>query len=132
MLTSSILKVYRVGILNISSPSATTHLHKAFELGLREHGYIDGQNITLERRSAEGSATPARLVFLSEGLLASLTHSTALLDRLHCGRWGLETGAWLTTRYPLRKYEDRRQNRDAECAVGWCPATVEAAGVPIA
>ena len=54
MLTSSILKVYRVGILNISSPSATTHLHKAFELGLREHGYIDGQNITLERRSAEG------------------------------------------------------------------------------
>jgi hypothetical protein len=40
-------KVYRIGYLGDSSPSAATHLVQAFRLGLREFGYVEGRNITI-------------------------------------------------------------------------------------
>jgi putative tryptophan/tyrosine transport system substrate-binding protein len=46
--------VPRVGILFPSPLSATSHLLEAFRQGLRELGYVEGQNIALEFRSAEG------------------------------------------------------------------------------
>jgi putative tryptophan/tyrosine transport system substrate-binding protein len=45
--------VPRVGILFPSPLSATSHLLEAFRQGLRELGYVEGQNIALEFRSAE-------------------------------------------------------------------------------
>jgi len=45
-------KVYRIGYLNSGSP-ATNSGYIAFRQGLREHGYVEGQNLVLEYRSAK-------------------------------------------------------------------------------
>src|SRR5712664_1450700 len=39
-----------IGVLFASSPAATSHLLDGLRQGLREHGYVEGQNIVLERR----------------------------------------------------------------------------------
>jgi putative ABC transport system substrate-binding protein len=43
-----------VGFLGAESASTNEHVFDAFRQGMREIGYIDGQNITLETRWAEG------------------------------------------------------------------------------
>jgi len=47
-------KVPRVGILELASPSASASGHRAFQQGLREHGYVEGKNIFLDYRFANG------------------------------------------------------------------------------
>src|SRR5262245_10065137 len=47
--------VPRVGYLGTSSASLEPELVKAFQEGLREHGYVEGQNIVIEYRWAEGN-----------------------------------------------------------------------------
>ena len=47
--------VPRVGYLGTSSPSLEPELVKAFREGLRDHGYVEGQNIVIEYRWAEGN-----------------------------------------------------------------------------
>ena len=47
-------KVPRIGFLGNSSPSAAAHLVDAFRQGLRDLGYVEGQNIASEYRYAEG------------------------------------------------------------------------------
>ena len=49
-------KIPRVGFIGASSSSAASHYLEAFRRGLRELGYIEGKNITIEVRWAEGSA----------------------------------------------------------------------------
>ena len=44
----------RVGWLAGGSPPAFEHLTEAFRQGMRERGYVDGQNFVLEIRAAEG------------------------------------------------------------------------------
>jgi len=46
-------KVYRIGFLG-SSASAGAHLVDALRQGLRERGWVEGQNLVIESRSAEG------------------------------------------------------------------------------
>src|SRR5437867_12572088 len=46
--------VPRVGHLFVLPWSVTEHLREAFRQGLRELGYVEGQNIIIEFRSAEG------------------------------------------------------------------------------
>ena len=49
-------KVYRIGILtNKASDPAEARLWQAFRSGLRERGWIEGQNILIEFRAAEGN-----------------------------------------------------------------------------
>ena len=49
-------KVYHVGILtNKASDPAEARLWQAFRSGLRERGWIEGQNILIEFRAAEGN-----------------------------------------------------------------------------
>ena len=48
-------KVARIGVLTLAVASSTP-LAEAFRQGLREHGYVEGQNITFEYRYAEGRA----------------------------------------------------------------------------
>jgi putative ABC transport system substrate-binding protein len=49
-------KVYRVGILGEkASDSSEARLWQAFRLGLREFGWIEGKNILIESRWAEGN-----------------------------------------------------------------------------
>jgi putative tryptophan/tyrosine transport system substrate-binding protein len=47
-------KVLRIGLLSGASPSTNVPRHEAFRQGLRELGYIEGQNIAIEYRYAEG------------------------------------------------------------------------------
>src|SRR5215813_3162812 len=47
-------KVQRIGYLSVSSPSAMWTRTEAFRHGLRELGYVEGKNIVIEWRSAEG------------------------------------------------------------------------------
>jgi putative ABC transport system substrate-binding protein len=47
-------KVPRIGALLSGSSSTTTHYIEAFRQGLRELGYVEGQNIAVEYRWAEG------------------------------------------------------------------------------
>lgn len=47
-------KIYRIGALNGSTPVQAAHLFRAFLEGLREHGFVEGENIAIEYRWAEG------------------------------------------------------------------------------
>ena len=47
-------KVPRIGFLSTASPSAITARVEGFQQGLRELGYIEGKNIFIEYRYAEG------------------------------------------------------------------------------
>jgi len=47
-------KVPRIGYLGGVSFSANTARHEAFRQGLRELGYVDGKNIVIDWRSADG------------------------------------------------------------------------------
>ena len=61
-------KVYRIGILgDKASDPAEARLWRAFRLGLRERGWIEGTNILIEYRWVEGNA--ARLPELASDLV---------------------------------------------------------------
>ncbi len=47
-------KVYRIAFIQTSAPEEQVHLTKAFDEGLRELGYVEGRNIVIERRFAQG------------------------------------------------------------------------------
>jgi putative ABC transport system substrate-binding protein len=49
-------RLCRVGYLATAPPSATQHLLEAFRAGLREHGYVEGQNLVMEFRWVEGTS----------------------------------------------------------------------------
>ncbi len=60
-------KVYRIGVLAPGSPSATERAYRAFWQGLRELGYVEGQNVLVEYRYAVGK--PDRLHDLANELV---------------------------------------------------------------
>src|SRR2546430_10764958 len=47
-------KVARIGWLGGTSPAVNPAVLEAFRHGLREHGWVEGQNIIIEYRWAEG------------------------------------------------------------------------------
>ena len=72
--------VPRIGILEPASPSASVRGQKAFQQGLRELGYVEGKNMILEYRYADGK--PDLLPELAADLVrlkvdAIVTRSTA-------------------------------------------------------
>ena len=46
-------KVPTIGFLDLASPATTKERNEAFRSGLRDLGYVEGQNIVIEYRSAE-------------------------------------------------------------------------------
>ena len=69
-------KVARIGLLVATTRSAQLSRVEAFRRGLRELGYIEGQNITLEYRYAEGkldrlSAFATELIELKVDLIVT-------------------------------------------------------------
>jgi putative ABC transport system substrate-binding protein len=47
-------KVYRIGLLVVGSPSSFSNQVEAFRQGLRDLGYVEGKNILIDYRYAEG------------------------------------------------------------------------------
>jgi putative ABC transport system substrate-binding protein len=47
-------KVARIGYLSITDPASESTRFEAIRLALRERGHIEGQNISIEYRNAEG------------------------------------------------------------------------------
>jgi ABC-type uncharacterized transport system substrate-binding protein len=75
-------KIPRIGLLMAASPSTTVHFTDAFRQGLRDLGYVEGKNIALEFRWAEGKRNPlpglaAELVRLKVDVLVSGGGSSA-------------------------------------------------------
>ena len=60
-------KIARIGYLALN-PAASPHLREAFLQGLRGLGYVEGRNVVIEYRSAEGK--PERLPALAAELVA--------------------------------------------------------------
>jgi putative tryptophan/tyrosine transport system substrate-binding protein len=69
-------KIPRIGYLNANFPSANPARIEAFRQGLRELGYVDGKNIVIEYRYADGKldrlpALAAELVRLKVDIMVS-------------------------------------------------------------
>ena len=60
-------KMPRIGYLSINSPSTNPARTEAFRQGLRQLGYVEGKNIVIEWRYAEGK--PDRLSALAAELV---------------------------------------------------------------
>src|SRR5438105_2081326 len=59
--------ILSIGFLNSGSPNERAHLVDAFRRGLKEGGYIDGKDVAIEYRWAEGH--PERLPALAADLV---------------------------------------------------------------
>ncbi len=49
-------KLYRIGVLDVVGAASNEANLSAFRQGLRELGYVEGQNLVIEYRSADGRA----------------------------------------------------------------------------
>jgi ABC-type uncharacterized transport system substrate-binding protein len=79
-------RVPRIGYLGYSSPSLERDLVGVFQEGLRNLGYVDGQNVAIEYRSAEGElerlpALAAKLVELNVDVIVTLATPGALASK---------------------------------------------------
>ena len=79
-------KVYRVGYLTAGSVTANPLVLEAFRQGLRDLGWVEGQNIVIEYRSAEGRFDrlpdlAAELVRLKMDIIAATPTPAALAAR---------------------------------------------------
>jgi putative ABC transport system substrate-binding protein len=70
-----------IGFLNSASPESLTPVVAAFRQGLSEGGYIEGQNVAIEYRWAEGQYD--RLPALAADLVGRRNHAMAI----GCVRW---------------------------------------------
>jgi len=69
-------EVARIGFLLAGSPTANPHLVEAFRQGLRDLGYVEGRNLIVELRSAQGDlervpALAAELVELKPNVIVA-------------------------------------------------------------
>ncbi len=76
-------KVPRIGLLSPFSPSATASWHQAFRQGLRDLGWVEGKNISIEYRYAEGKSDrlpdlAADLVRLKVDIIVAAVNTDAL------------------------------------------------------
>ena len=62
-------KIWRIGLLETVPPAQNVRSFEALKRGLRERGYIEGTNLRLDYRSADGDAE--RFPELAKGLAAS-------------------------------------------------------------
>jgi putative ABC transport system substrate-binding protein len=73
-----VAKIPRIGVLYSGAPTTSSHAAAAFEQSLREHGYVEGRNIVVERRFGEARAeriseVAAELVRLKVNVIVTST-----------------------------------------------------------
>jgi putative ABC transport system substrate-binding protein len=73
--------VRRIGYLSQNSAETSPHLHAAFRRGLRERGWVEGQNILIEYRYADGKvdrlpALVAELIRLNVDVIVTGSSAT--------------------------------------------------------
>jgi putative ABC transport system substrate-binding protein len=68
VLAQTSAKVYRIGVLDMAPPDLSSPNQRAFYDELRQRGYVEGQNLNVERRNATGQ--PDRLPALARELVA--------------------------------------------------------------
>jgi putative ABC transport system substrate-binding protein len=76
-------QVARLGYLVASNLATSPHLHEAFRRGLRDLGFVEGRNLVIEYRSAEGKferfpALAAELVALKVDVIVAVNPRAAL------------------------------------------------------
>jgi len=76
-------RIPRIGLLSTSSPSNAARWHEAFRLGLGDLGWVEGKNISIEYRYAEGrsdrlSDLAADLVRLKVDVIVASSASAAV------------------------------------------------------
>src|SRR5216684_4062142 len=76
-------KIARIGYLS-GDLAASPHTHEAFRQGLRDLGYVEGRNVVIEYRSAEGKlerlpALAAELVALKVDVIVAAAGTVAAL-----------------------------------------------------
>jgi len=76
-------KIARIGLLGGNDPVVSAHLLEAFRQGLRDLGYVEGRNVLIEYRFAEGKferlpALAAELVALKVDVILATTVLTAV------------------------------------------------------
>jgi putative tryptophan/tyrosine transport system substrate-binding protein len=88
-----------IGFLSNSSPEADPHLTAALNRGLEDNGFVDGQNLTIDRRWADGRVDrlptmAAELVRRQVALIVAISPPSALAAKaatatipivFHCG-----------------------------------------------
>ena len=96
-------KVARIGYLS-PNLAANPHLREAFRQGLRDLGYVEGRNVVIEYRDAEGKlerlpALAAELVALKVDVIVTVGKHTRRpggqasdQDYPHCLRWCWRSG----------------------------------------
>jgi putative ABC transport system substrate-binding protein len=72
-----------IGFLNSGSPGPYRHLVAGFQQGLKESGYVEGENVVIEYRWAEGqydrlSGMAAELIRRRVNVIAAMTTPAAL------------------------------------------------------
>src|SRR2546425_268497 len=77
-------KIARIGYLSAGGLAANPHLPEAFRQGLRDLGYVEGRNVVIEYRSAEGTlerlpALAAELVALKVDVILAAVGTVAAL-----------------------------------------------------
>jgi len=72
-------KVPRIGYLGHNSAESNQPLHAAFREGLRERGWVDGQNIVIEARFADGNLSERRCKSWKTANALGVTISQSLL-----------------------------------------------------
>ena len=73
-------KVPRIGLLGVVSASAAEGRIEAFRQGLRDLGYVEGKNIVIEYRTAEGKLELIEYQMSQSNLLNAQTFQAAVLE----------------------------------------------------
>ena len=82
-------QIPRIGFISPSgSPTIPSRLFDSFRQGLRDLGYVEGQNILIERRYAEGRLDRLPDLAADTHLLFEWHHTTFVTYLRLCCRWG--------------------------------------------
>jgi ABC transporter substrate binding protein len=109
-------KVARIGYLSVNLAAAPPNLHEAFRQGLRDPGYVEGRNVVIEYRDAEGR--PEQLPRLAAELVA------LKVDVIMAGSTpNARAAKQATTTIPIVFLSGWRSGkgraREQPCAAGW-------------